>query len=383
MATIFRDPLIQRRWQDKSARFRALNPPPNLLLTTLKSQDQFFGGAGQPPEVRQWYRQPQRTRQRQHDPPNLLLTTLAPAADRPFSNFHWQRITRKTQRRSDFAVNLLLTLLSSLPSEVAVADFPCLFFVHNLIDGSAVSLTSNVSNTKPLTNLQHTSKRKAWQGAGTSATVTIDLGAAQVVDSLLLTHENFSPTATIEWRYSSDNFASENVSAGSLTLGEKPSGFDLVFPLLLETTVTRRYWRLILTDGSNADGYLQVGRLYIGRRTGFTAGIIHPLKFAAVDSSKVSRNAAGDPLRHARAKYRRVSFAVSPFTDAVEAHKDFWDLCMQVGLSTDFFLSLSPQATSEAVQRRHTLYGAFSQIEGLSEESRGLFIPQQVVFDES
>jgi len=270
-----------------------------------------------------------------------------------------------------------------LPPEVAVEDFPFLFFVNNLLDGGgAVTLTSNVTNQKPLANMQHTSKRKVWQGAGTSATVTIDLGAAQVVDSLLLTHENFSPTATIEWRYSSDNFATEDVSAGVLTVGSKPAGFDLVFPLLLFTTVTRRYWRLLLTDGSNPDGFLQIGRLYIGRRTGFTAGIIHPLKFAAVDSSQVSRNTAGDPLRHERAKWRRVSFAVSPFTDAVEAHQTFSDLYMQVGLSSDFFISLSPQA-SEAVQRRHTMYGSFSQIEGLGEHDRTLFIPLQLVFEES
>lgn len=264
--------------------------------------------------------------------------------------------------------------------EPARADLK--FFVTNLIDGSTVILTSNVTNQKPLVNLQHVSKGKVWRGAGTSAIITIDLGSAKAVDALLLTRENFTADATIEWRYSSDNFSSEDVQAGLLTVGAKPRGFDLVFPLLLDAPVSRRYWRLIINDASNPDGYLQIGRLYIGPRTDFTAGLAHPLKFRLVDSSLSERNAAGDPLRYKRAKWRRTSFSLSPFTDAVEAHKTFWDLVMKVGLSTDFFIGLSPQA-SAAVQRRHTLYGSFAQVDGLAEESRGLFIPRQVVFEES
>lgn len=256
------------------------------------------------------------------------------------------------------------------------------FFVTNLIDEAGVSLASNVTNQLPLANLQHASKRKVWRGNGTGATITIDLGAAQNVDSLLLTRENLTSNGTIEWRYSSDNFAGENVQAGILTVGEKPSDYDLVFPLLLDGAISRRYWRLLLSD-SGGDSFRQVGRLFLGLRKEYTAGLLYPWVMSLVDQSQVERSAAGDPLRHRRGRWRKVTWDMAAMTDEDEAHQEFMDFIMDVGLSRDFFISLSPAAEDEEVQRRHTLYGAFTQIDGLVEESVHVYVTKQIVFEES
>jgi len=257
------------------------------------------------------------------------------------------------------------------------------FFVENLLDGAGVSLASNVTNQLPLANLQHESKRKVWRGTGTSATITIDLGAAEQIDSLFLIRENLTESATIEWRYSSDNFVGEDVQAGILTVGEKPSDYDLVFPLLLDAAISRRYWRCILSDGSNPDGFLTVGRLFLGLRTEYTAGLLYPWVITLVDQSQVERSAAGDPLRHRRAKWRKVTFDMAALTDEDEAHQEFMDFIMDVGLSRDFFISLSPADEEEVIQRRHTLYGSFTQIDGLTEESTRVYVTKQIVFEES
>lgn len=257
------------------------------------------------------------------------------------------------------------------------------FFVNNLLDGAGVSLASDVGDELPLANLQHPSKRKVWRGDDTAVEVSIDLGSAQPVDSLLLTRENLTIAATIEWRYSSDNFAGEDEQAGILTVGEKPSDYDLVFPLLLDAPVSRRYWRLIVSDAGNPEGILTVGRLFLGLRKEYTAGLLYPWVMSLVDQSQVERSAAGDPLRHRRARWRKATFDMAALTDEDEAHHQFMDFVMEVGLSRDFFMSLSPAAEAVEIQRRHTLYGAFSQIDDLVEEHVGIYVTKQIVFEES
>lgn len=255
------------------------------------------------------------------------------------------------------------------------------FFVDrdNLIDSA--DLSANVSSQLPLARLQHPSKRKFWRGGGTNPTITIDCGTEKPVDSMLLVGENFAEGTTIEWRYSNDAFVTEDEQAGILSVISKP-GYDLVYPILLTEPIAGRDWRLIINNPGSPDGTTTVGRPFLGLRQEFGINIVWPWRFGVEDLSRTEYSGVGEPLRVLRAKRRVITAQLWKITDEETAHIDLVDFLYDVGLSQDLFLSISSDA-QPAIAWRHTIYGHFTQLGEMVEESARIWQPGQMVFRES
>lgn len=130
----------------------------------------------------------------------------------------------------------------------------------NLIDAGSAPTASTTDLLYPVENLQNQRLSKRWRStAPTAQTIVVNLGSAQAVDTVAILGHNLSGSAavTIE-AHTSDLWTAPALSAITLTYSE---GAILRY---FGSAATFQYWRFILDDPSNADGYVEVGRPWLG-----------------------------------------------------------------------------------------------------------------------
>lgn len=129
----------------------------------------------------------------------------------------------------------------------------------NLIDaGTAAALTEDL--LYPVANLKNGRLAKRWRStAGTAQTVVCDLGAAATVNTVAILGHNISSASTLTIEaHTSDSWGTPALSAITLT---HQAGAILRF---FASAGVFRYWRFTLDDGTNGDGYVEAGRLWLG-----------------------------------------------------------------------------------------------------------------------
>lgn len=121
----------------------------------------------------------------------------------------------------------------------------------NQVDGAVLS-GGSWSATYPLTNIQTKFLRQKARSAGTTATFTLDIGSAQTIGVIALVGLNLSVSADIT--LSNSNGYSSGVLAG-YSSGEFGAAI---------TASPSRYWTITISDAANADGYIEIGRVFLG-----------------------------------------------------------------------------------------------------------------------
>lgn len=116
----------------------------------------------------------------------------------------------------------------------------------------------------PITNLQNrylSQKARTSDDATGSTTISINLGAVQSIGVVALIATNISPSASIRVR-GADNSGMTSPAYDSGAIGSyEHTDYAISF-----TPVDAQYWRIDITDTSNPDGYIEIGRLFIGGR---------------------------------------------------------------------------------------------------------------------
>lgn len=161
----------------------------------------------------------------------------------------------------------------------------------NRLDSATLS-GGSWQSTLPLANLKdrRLSKLARTTNATTgSTTLTLDFGQARNIGVVALVAHNLSVGATFRI-YGDDaaDFATPIYDSGAIDvwpsgmipqelleweddnfwLGtvsqEAVAGFHAPFVHVLSAAQTLRYWKIAITDTGNPDGYIQIGRIYIG-----------------------------------------------------------------------------------------------------------------------
>ena len=130
----------------------------------------------------------------------------------------------------------------------------------NLIDAGSAPTALTTDLLYPVENMQNQRLSKRWRSTDASAqTIVVNLGSAQAVDTVAILGHNFSGSAavTIE-AHTSDSWGTPALSAITLTYD---AGAILSY---FGSAATFQYWRFILDDPNNADGYVEVGRPWLG-----------------------------------------------------------------------------------------------------------------------
>jgi hypothetical protein len=238
---------------------------------------------------------------------------------------------------------------------------------NNLIDAAALS-GGSWNASLPLSNLQdraasasapiYLSKvARSTNDDAASTLINIDLGSAKSVQAFGAIATNISASgATYRLRLGNDNtFAVTLYDSGTVAA-------DAMTPDLirgLDSAVTVRYGRLEITDTSNASGYVQIGRLFIGPALAPADNYSKGAELGYKSNSGVARSLGGVRHYDARQGERLFSFALDWLTEA-EAHNQALELQRICDIVGEVLLIRDPEDTTYN-QRRHFL-GTLQQL---------------------
>lgn len=277
------------------------------------------------------------------------------------------------------------------------------FLFNNLIDGNNVSLAaSSQSGTKVVTRIRDALIKRTWRTTGiTSENVVIDLGTSPgLVNCFAVAELNLSATATITIAYSHDNVSyatitTVNVSSESGTgfgqLGFGSGGFGGIgtdLPLIGRAfdayfaNTTARYWKITFADANNTDGYLDIGRIYLGEYFEPTDHISRGWRIEVVDETQISKTLGGQKNNNNKNVYLRAHFTLPHFSE--NEALSTWITLVRTHRMTqnDLFLSMFPDK-DEFIRAKTTIYGVVTSLPQLSHVGARKYSTGEVVFEES
>jgi hypothetical protein len=232
----------------------------------------------------------------------------------------------------------------------------------NLIDDALVTGGSWLA-ALPVTNVQNRVLSKVARSTNDDAASTlinIDLGSAQAVQAFGAINTNISASgATYRLRGSNDNtFATSLYDTGTVSANAQTP--DLI--LGLASAITARYARLEIIDTSNADGYIEIGRLFIGPALAPADNYSKGAEAGYQDRSGVQQSLGGIDYFDEKPVRRTFSFALDWLTVA-EAYNQALELQRLCGITKEVLLIVDPADTTYN-QKRHYL-GRLQQLSPL------------------
>lgn len=188
------------------------------------------------------------------------------------------------------------------------------WFYNNEIDDESYTLTANSENASyPLTNIRDYQLTKHYRSTGdTSEWIKIDAGSGNTI------------TATFAF------IAGHNVSSGATTIKIQGNATDVWTDPTVNESFTYssgvmwkafssqalRYWRFLIEDASNPDGYIKIGRLGLG--TYFDLSDWAQAAFARrpIDTSVLDRSVTGQGYGDERITYYEYDYNFPIMIDA-------------------------------------------------------------------
>ena len=236
------------------------------------------------------------------------------------------------------------------------------FLVDNRLDNTATVLSSNQTVQAALTNLKTPDRKDFTRLNGTTnVQITVDLGSAQSIQAIAWVYSNMRNGATVEIRHSTDNFSANDVLLATVTI-VRPTVIQGGIEFFLHhnylfDTLSKRYWRLVLADSGNPDGYLTLGRLFVGAYVETTNDISFPWSWKPVFRSQRTETAGGTPLGERLPPAREYTAAYENNLVEADLYNTLHDMFMQVGDGLDIWLVPFPNNATKNF--RAALYGRF------------------------
>lgn len=204
----------------------------------------------------------------------------------------------------------------------------------------------------PATNLQLQEPTMPWKTAGLSSMyVNIDMGSALPINFAAIVATNCTSSAT--WRVrgatSEANLtASPGYDSGNQTVWpqtnldtyERVSGFDV-----MGSDQTYRWWRIDITDGSNPDGFVQVGRLFLAQAWQPAVNLAYGWSLGFKDLSKLTRSLGSSAFTNNRRPFRVLNLTLD-----FQSEDDMYDNAFQFdklrGKSKDYIFMRDPDSAN-------------------------------------
>ncbi len=182
----------------------------------------------------------------------------------------------------------------------------------------------------------------------------VDTGAVDVVDAT----EAFGE---LQW--------------GEFTWGGKPTDavlatFRPIAFFYSATPVLARYVKIIISDASNSDNYVQVGRAYVAAAFTPTNNVAYGLETSFVDNSRSVISRGGQVYVDTVPKRRRFGFRFH-YMDEDEAFSEANEIQRLKGLSGDVLMAIDVDDTTHRM--RQSCYGRLATLQPLTAETTGQF----------
>lgn len=271
---------------------------------------------------------------------------------------------------------------------------------ENLIDDATVTASSEVS-TLPKENVQDTILKRVWRTTGLSDQwIAFDLGQVDLIRAAALFHHNLSSEAQYTVIVSDNPDFSEPsleqtfdawepvFGAGEGGAGEHGAGGYLSDADLAAYKrysfrffeVEGRYVKIEFSDPDNGDGYIQVGRVYLGDFFEPINNFDYGWSIEEVDSSTVDVSLGGVKWSDLQETFRRVVFRMSNLDNSEKQHR-LLGLQRRLGVGRDFILCLFPDKDSTDWYF-NTMYGRLQKTFPISNQDY-LRNTAEIIFEES
>ncbi len=247
---------------------------------------------------------------------------------------------------------------------------------------SDVAMLSGGLWTLPLSNLQLARVGRIARSTNadlTSTIINVAYAAATAISIVALSRHNLRSAARWRIRGGSDvTFATHTVDSGWLDVWPEqwaasvlPAGHPNAATRLLtdaqidaldpgrdavwlpESEVTARYWRIELDDTTNADGYLDIGRLIMAPRFVPTYNYAVGAEFGFVDNTTSNKSESGSQFFNVKPKARSLAMSFVNLPDK-EAYSVVRDMIEELGIAGQLYL-VSQANDVESLQRRSFL----------------------------
>lgn len=94
--------------------------------------------------------------------------------------------------------------------------------------------------------------------------ITVDIGAVSDVRAMIVHDHNAGTSGTFTFKADAASTAGALVTWDYTAPSDNTENKDLIRTKILNTAQTFRYWALVISDVQNADGFAEIGRLYLG-----------------------------------------------------------------------------------------------------------------------
>ena len=277
-----------------------------------------------------------------------------------------------------------------------------LFVAYDNHADSATLAGGSWESTLPLANLQKqqpTTVARTQNDAEASSIITANLGGRKLINVVSLIHHNMSNDAT--WRvrigntsdYSTNLVDTSTVDViddteafgeknwGEITWGGKMSDADLdtFNPIALYYNadgVMAQYVRIDISDTSNADEYIEAGRLYIATAFAPSNGVSYGLTTSFIDESRAVRSRGGQVFVDAVPMRRQFGFSFHSMNEA-EAYTSANEIQRSKGLSGDVLVAIDADDTTNRM--RQTVYGRLTRLAPIVHASNAHYTTEMLV----
>lgn len=188
---------------------------------------------------------------------------------------------------------------------------------RNYSDAEGVVFTGG-SWSSSLSNLADpivSNKARSADATTTNTQIRVDLGASKSLLLAAITHTNLSAAALYKITWYSDAFSTAVGNTGWLAIPgypeEDPDFKGVSIFHVFDAETSARYWKIEFDDTANADGYIEVGRLFMPEELGMSrnpdAGVPDTLEPNTQKSSALG----GTEFANRRKPKLRLSFGYS------------------------------------------------------------------------
>lgn len=251
----------------------------------------------------------------------------------------------------------------------------------NLISEATLSGGSWVAGL-PLTNLQDrrlSKKARSTNDAAASTTFDIDLTKDRPIRLICLVKtnlktldatyrirgsavSNFATTvydsgvlevwpaifATLDLEWEDDNYWDGKPVQEYLDELEDTSSLNLIH--VLPNIETARYWRVDIVDTNNADGYVEIGRVFISTQWQVTNNILYGASLGYETETGVDQSLDGTEYFDVRTAYRNFKFQLESY-NYDEGHAKLLDISRKVGIDKEVFIVPDPDDAANMTRR--------------------------------
>lgn len=246
-----------------------------------------------------------------------------------------------------------------------------------IIDAATVT-ASGAAASLPVTNLQNEQPEKIYRSDDTAPYIEIDLGSAQAINLISVLYHTLTSAGTWHIRAATTQgnlTASPGYDSGVVDIWDAgwPTDQSPLHGLKwLTSSQTYRWWRIDFSDAGNADGYIDIGRLYIDNAWQLPDGqnISYGWQVEFIDPSTHARSKGARLYTEAQTAWRALKCSMD-FLDEDEMYDNLYELQRRRGRSKDALVIRDPAATTHLI--RQMIYGKFTQLSPIINDRRNIF----------